>query len=208
MRHTITGLTAFAALLLAAPLAGAADTYDYFTADNVSKAITDIGGTEIKVETEGGSTYVRFKHSGYPISAGLQVCKDRPGCVGLVIAAGINTAGTKYPLELLNKFNQKLPPITALSLDDGNVGIWRALISLGGVTEKNVGANIGMLISYVPTFVEHLQTGLVVASTDAAPGRAVPVSTAPAIAPFELSAKQMQEISKDWAIAQDGKKAP
>jgi hypothetical protein len=197
---------ALIAVFATAPLASAADDnplYEYFTVENVTESVRELGGTNIETVNEEGTTYVRFQLANFPFNVALQVCKDRPGCVGLVIGAAFNTGGVKYPLETLNAFNRKLPPVTALSLPDGNVAMWRALISLGGISKKNMTANMGMFISYVPNFVEHLQ-GQVVASTDSATGRAVPASVAPAtLTPQRLTAQQMLEMSKDWAIAQE-----
>jgi hypothetical protein len=194
------------AVFAAASPANAADDnplYEYFTVDNVSESARELGATNIETVTEEGTTYVRFQHGNIPINCALQVCKDRPGCVGLVIGISVNTGGVKTPLEVLNAFNRKLPPVTTLSFDDNSVVMWRALISLGGIPKKNLTANMGMLISYVPNFIEHLKSQ-VVASGDSATGRAVPASVAPlSPTPQLLSGRQMLELSKDWAIAQE-----
>jgi len=204
MRKLIGAALAAAAFVLAGvPAFAADDPIEYFTGENVAEAVKAIGGTDVETGPYEGGTAVKFKRSGIPYLFMITVCKDRPGCIGLVMATGINTEGKKYALDLLNAFNRKSPPVTSIAVEDGNLLLWRALLSDGGIPKANLRANMMMLIEALPVFIEHLKQQLV-ATNEGGTTRFVPLSaatTSPGLRPIEPPPSQLQELIKDWAAS-------
>jgi hypothetical protein len=74
-----------------------------------------------------------------------------------LIGAAFSTEGREVSAETLLTFTRRYPPTPATRLGDGaGISILRAVIADGGITTKNLQANIAMLAGTIPAFVKHV----------------------------------------------------
>lgn len=185
MRRLFAMLTVCAAIVASAPARAASDdtVIDYFTPENVTEVMKDMGATDISTRKEEKFTAVDATINGQIISLGIQQCKDRPGCMGLLVAGVFSTDGKDIPAQTLLDFTGKYPPTPAILLSNKDVAVVRAIISLGGIRVANLKYNIGLLVGTLPIFAQQLNTALIssngTAPTPYAMARVHPTHMAP-----------------------------
>jgi hypothetical protein len=166
----------------------AATTLDYFTVENVSAALTELGATDLKTyDAPGGHKGIQATLGGYKLAMSIQQC-DAAGCVGLLFGTLFSTEGRDVPAETLLSFTRKYPPTPALRAE-GGVGIMRALISNGGIRSTNLKANFAMLIGIIPEFVKHVNEATVASN----PRDTRAMLSAPQLRPMAVTPAQVRE---------------
>lgn len=161
MRGLFWGLGLVIGAALVSP-AWAADetTFDYFTVENVSAALAELGATDIKTyDAPGGHRGIRASLDGYQLAMSIQQC-EAAGCTGLLFGTVFSTEGSEVSAETLVSFTRKYPPTPAVRTE-GGIALARALISDGGIRSANLKANFAMLIGIIPVFVEHVNQATV-----------------------------------------------
>ncbi len=171
MRKLFVAVAVGIVSLFTNPASAADDTViDYFTADNVVAVMKDLGAANVETETDKKFTFVYGQINGYNLSLGIDQCEDRPGCMGLFVAAVFAADNKQFAAQTLVDFTGKFPPTPAIQLSGGNkVALVRAIISLGGIRTGNLKYNIGLLVVTLPLFAEHLNNALVASNQYGAP---------------------------------------
>jgi len=176
-----------------------ATVIDYFTPENVTAAVQELGATNITTTKSDKQTVVTATIDGYLIGLGIQQCDGRPGCMGLLVAGVFTTDGKKVTAQSLVDFTTAYPPTPAIQLTSGNVAVVRAIISLGGIRNGNLKQNIALLAATLPLFAQHINGALVSTNGYAAsPSRALVRSAA--MSPAEFG-KQMDALTSTMAAS-------
>lgn len=169
----IAAATGFAANTLLRPMtpltatpARAAESADVpmtsITAETVSQIVTGLGGTEVRIHDQDKEKIVTFQDGETPFNLGIGLCDIRPGgCVGLTMIVGFDPGATHYPVELFNAFNQQNPFVSTFQIDGNKFAVARMILVDGGVTRKNIEANIANFAVAPGELMQYLNSQLV-----------------------------------------------
>jgi hypothetical protein len=181
MRKTVfAAIVSTMALTLLSPALAAPElskaTIDYFTEANVSSILNKIGAKNVKrAKAEVDSIVLEFEGNGLPFRAVLTVCKDRPGCLGLLLGIPLAQDGVTFSHDVINGFNESYLFGKAYRAENGAaVVLSRYIIADGGITEANVGHNIAVFAAMPETFIKHMNSQIV-ASVGSRPSQLTPV---------------------------------
>lgn len=179
---------ATAGLLLALAAAPAsAQTVTAFTTQNVIQALTNIGATGAQAGTvngQGGGQIVRFEANGLKHVAALEVCNaGAAGCLGLNIITIWNDV-PGVDLGVLNDFNITYSFGKAVGVNS-NMAVSRYAIADGGVSMKNLEANLsnhaGLAITFLEFYRSRSSASTVSLEAKGARPKAVQVSAPPGL---------------------------
>ncbi|MEQ1752629.1 MAG: YbjN domain-containing protein [Micropepsaceae bacterium] len=142
-------------------------TIDYFTADNVSGLLKELGAQQVQVQSSDTGKSVTFQDGAIPYNAILTVCNKTTGanCEATILVV-IFEGSTSYPVDAFNNFNKEQSFVTAVKLEENKYAISRMLLSSGGVTKKNVAVNIASFASAPAKVMQYLSSQLVAGYQD------------------------------------------
>jgi hypothetical protein len=211
MRAFIAALAA-AVAALAAAVAAAQSTFTtaapsppitHFTVENVSEAVRELGATNVSTARHESVSFVNFDYNGLPFSYSIRICDAAPelgpGCVGLLMAIGIDLSDQPRPLELVNSFNRSFPMVTAVIFDDKKLALGRFMFSVGGLSKDNLKANIALFAAAPAIFAKHVQSQLV-ASAESGPARFTRVSAGLSLRPVHLAPQEINRYVDEKAL--------
>jgi hypothetical protein len=166
------------------------------TAQNVTAILQELGAQQIETHQDGGKTVVTFKDGEVPFNLGFALCDVKPKtCLALVMVVGFDPGATRYPLELFNTFNKDNSFVTAVALDGNRFAVSRMLFTDGGVSRKNVAANVANFAAAPQVVMKFLASQIVAGTDRASPAPFQQVNAgANAVRPVALSPQEMAAI--------------
>ncbi|NWG70482.1 MAG: hypothetical protein HXY23_02595 [Parvularculaceae bacterium] len=215
LKNAAAAGTCLAALAFAAP--AGAQTVNAFTTQNVIQALTNLGIAGATTSTvngpQGPSEIVRFEANGLKHVAALEVCNTgAAGCLGLNIITLWNDV-PGVDLNTVNEFNISFSFGKAVGAGS-NLAVSRYAISDGGVSTKNVQANLSNHAAMAVNFMEFYRNGASASSVSLDSVSAKPavadVAALPGlagIAPF-LSPNDFNESPRATAVPASTHAAP
>lgn len=188
----------FAAPAFAQQLTNEKSSIDYFTTDNVSALLKELGAQQVQVQSNNTGKSVTFQDGAIPYNAILTVCNKTTGanCEAAILVV-IFEGSTNYPIDAFNNFNKEQSFVTAVKLEENRYAISRMVLSSGGVTKKNVAVNIASFASAPAKVVQYLSSQLVAGYQDGQGANLQRVSYNPApLRAVPATAKDVAQILK------------
>lgn len=167
MRKFILGAGAAVAMALSLLPAGAvsaqAADISYYTPENISAILKELGATDITVSTsQSGTKFIKHKFEGFTYAFSLHLCPEgKPGCLGMALVASFAPEPNQtFELTTVNSFNASRVFAQA-HVADRNIYLMRYIICDGGVSDVNVKSNIQNFWGMPAQLVAHFQSSII-----------------------------------------------
>lgn len=210
MRKFVLAAAAVAATAVFSTQANAAGLMTKMTSQGLSDMLTAAGATEVKItKPEAGVEIVSANDGSGTMNFVLLNCAA-DGCPSLQMTAMFNK-DDRFTLAAVNGYNYSYLNAHASLSPSGEVLLVRHFVSLGGVTEDNLKANIAIFALSPDQFSKHILSQ-VTASLDkptmkpasAEPAKALKPSTLKLPAPETTGEQNVMK----WLSGQTGRSIP